>query len=134
MFYSRSLEVPTLRMQLCPKKRITPTFLLFSDGTGTPKIPIPVRVVWILRAGTSKFLQRPLTHCFLLCQLCFMGACIFSEAPPKKSHIFLGMPCVSTHWRGQNTPANFNIPKNDGLEETYIYTYIYTMDPQNLHF
>ena len=35
------VKKPYLRIQVCPKKGIIPTFLFFSDGIGTPKNPIP---------------------------------------------------------------------------------------------
>ena len=34
--YRYVLYIYTLRIQVCPKKGITPTFLFFSDGIGTP--------------------------------------------------------------------------------------------------
>ena len=39
----------SLRMQVCSKEGITPTFLFISDGIETRKNPIPSGGVWILR-------------------------------------------------------------------------------------
>ena len=43
----------TLRIQVCPKEGITPTFLFFSDGIGTLN-PIRSGGVWILRVITGR--------------------------------------------------------------------------------
>ena len=54
----------SLRIQVCPKKGITPTFLFFSDGIGTLN-PIRSGGVWILRDYLEPHLPR-YSECSLL--------------------------------------------------------------------